>query len=201
MSQIKIPRIIHRIWLGNKPMPEEFVYYGQTWKKYHPEWEFKLWTDENMIPLINQSVYDQADSVVLKADISRYEVIYHYGGIYIDCDFECQKNIEPLLYNIDAFFGEEEPDLYNIAIIGSIPGHQAIKEIISGIPKSIENENAPINEQTGPFYATKRLLGRKDVTFFPPKYFYPYLYNEKHRKNEQFPEAYAVHHWNGSWLE
>ena len=34
-----IPKIIHQIWSGvDEPLPEYFSVLGETWKKYHPDW-------------------------------------------------------------------------------------------------------------------------------------------------------------------
>jgi hypothetical protein len=46
--------------------------------------------------------------------------------------------------------------------------------------------------------------GPGSVNVFPPKYFYPYLWNEKERYDgadyaSLFPDAYLVHHWDESW--
>jgi mannosyltransferase OCH1-like enzyme len=34
---------------------------------------------------------------MFKSDILRYEVLHKLGGVYVDFDFLCLKNIEPLL--------------------------------------------------------------------------------------------------------
>lgn len=47
----------------------------------------------------------------MKADILRYELLYFFGGIYIDTDFLCIKNIDKLLNNYDGITGNES-DLY-----------------------------------------------------------------------------------------
>lgn len=199
-NNLLIPKKFHRIWLGGKPMPDEFIRFRETWIEKHPDWEMKLWTEENMIPLQNQREYDNATKLAQKADIARIEIIHKFGGIYIDCDFECLKNIEPLLKGVEAFTVYEEPGIINLAIIGCVPGHPVYKLLIDNLPKSIrENKHLPINHQTGPHYHSRMLKSRKDITIFPPKLFYPYLYTEMHRKNKDFPSAYAVHHWEGSW--
>lgn len=201
MTNLLIPRIFHRIWFGNAPMPREFEEYAKTWERLHPDWEMRLWTEDNLIPLINQKYFELSDSVVRKADIARYEIIYRFGGIYIDCDFECIKNIEPLIEGLTTLFAKEDEHYISISILGGIPHHESFAELIMGIPDSIESHpNAKINHQTGPVYATKKLNGRSDIHIFPSKYFYPYHYTEAHCPEERLKEAYAIHHWAGSWL-
>lgn len=201
MSNLIIPKVFHRIWVGDEAMPKEFVYYGKTWEKYHPDWEMKLWTKENMISLINQEVYDKAEKEAQKADIARYEILYNFGGVYIDCDFQCLKNIEPLLDNVSAFAAWESPGVVCISILGCNAGNSFFKELVDGTTNAVnKNCHLPINYQAGPMYFTEKVKGRNDVVIFDSELFYPYLYSEKHRKEEAFPNAYAVHHWSGSWL-
>lgn len=36
------------------------------------------------------------------------------------------------------------------------------------------------------------------VALFAPELFYPYRWDEPHRRRERFPNAYAIHHWAGT---
>ena len=79
--------------------------------------------------------------------------------------------------------------------------NQWVKVLVDGIcerEKTYGNRTADM--KYGPMYITEKipmsLAGDS-------KYVYPYLWTEKHRKNENFeitsPKSFAVHHWNGSW--
>jgi len=75
-------------------MPEEFIATGQTWLDQNPGWEMILWTDDNMIGLKNQAIYDAAPQIVdsrlvgrMRSNIARLEILHKYGGVYIDCEF------------------------------------------------------------------------------------------------------------------
>ena len=35
----QIPRVLHRIWLGPEPLPEEHRAFGEGWARHHPDWE------------------------------------------------------------------------------------------------------------------------------------------------------------------
>jgi inositol phosphorylceramide mannosyltransferase catalytic subunit len=41
--------------------------------------------------------YDGYEYTIQRADVIRYFVLYHYGGIYLDLDIGCNKPIDPLL--------------------------------------------------------------------------------------------------------
>jgi mannosyltransferase OCH1-like enzyme len=200
--ELLIPKTFHRIWLGPKPLPGEFVKYGETWLHYHPDWTMNTWNEANMIPLINQEEYNNTASVVKKSDIARPELIYKFGGVYIDCDFECLKNIESLIKGLEAFSASEDSKIVYIGIMGCVPNSPFFKQIIDRLPDSIsKNSHLDLVNQTGPIYYTEVFKECEGIKIFGPELFYPYLYTEKHRKGEAFPNAYAVHHWAGSWVE
>lgn len=203
MAKLLIPKIFHVMWHGDKPMPDEQVEYGKTWLSYHPDWEMKLWNSENMIKLQNQESYDKSTIFAQKADIARYEVLYNFGGVYIDSDFECLKNIEELLVNVNAFSAYASKGFVEIAIMGCTPKNPIFKMLIDGIPQSIEKyKKFPIVYQTGPIYASKILRTRRDITIFKPELFYPSCQGkEKYINNDIFQNAYAIHHSANSWLK
>ncbi|CAF1355895.1 unnamed protein product [Rotaria sordida] len=57
-------------------------------------------------------------------DILRFEILYQYGGIYIDLDFEPLKNLELLLHGVQAFVAYESEYFICNGILGAIPGHE-----------------------------------------------------------------------------
>lgn len=199
-NQILIPKVFHRIWIGDKPMPQEFIEYGNTWKKHHPDWEMKLWTDENMITLQNQAAYMNAVHAAQRADLARYELLYRFGGVYIDCDFECIKNIEDLLDGVQAFAASEDNSTISIGIMGCVPQSEVLKLIIDNVSEWMKKHSTlPISGQTGPWFVTNLLQGSNKLVVFEKEKFYPYYFTEKYRKGEVFKDAYAIHHWAASW--
>jgi hypothetical protein len=202
-STIAIPRIIHRIWLGDRPMPEEYKQFGKTWQSLHPGWEMILWVDANLPPLKNTWAFNTASSLAARSNIARYEILLRYGGIYVDTDFECLKNLEPLLENVECFVGWERDDIANNAIIGAVPGHPFLCGLVDSLEENVRSmpDEDPAVTQSGPYYLTKMLHQHPEVTIFPPRLFYPYEWHERWRRNEKFPDAYAVHHWSMTWRE
>ncbi len=203
---LRIPRVLHRIWLGDAPMPEAYAAYGESWAREHPEWESKLWTDANRPALRNEALFAAAGTLAQKADILRYEVLLAEGGVYVDCDFECRRNIEPLLDGLDAFVVPECDTWIAIGIFGAVPGHPFLEALVGGVPGGIAGApGRPPNEQTGPFLMTRihgewERAGRPAPAKLAPALFYPYGPAERHRARESFPEAYGIHHWGSSWV-
>jgi len=99
LQVIKIPKIIHQIWIGG-PVPQEFKDFMQSWRDAHPDWEYRLWTDEDVktFGLYNQTFYDRSDNYGVKSDILKWEIIYRYGGLYVDTDYECLQSFDMYHY-------------------------------------------------------------------------------------------------------
>jgi len=200
-----IPRVFHRLWLGDAPMPAEYEQFGETWAYHHPEWEMQLWREEDLPPLRNRHLFDAAESFTQKSDIARYEILLRFGGVYVDTDFECLHPFDALLGGVEAFIGTEDGAHLSIGLMGAVPGHALFEAIVDALPASLAaRPNAPTNHTTGPHLVTRIVAAdsglQERVRVFESELFYPYLYNETYRRDEAFPDAYAVHHWAGSWL-
>jgi hypothetical protein len=181
-------------------MPLEFIDYGNSWLVHHPGWAMHTWTDTHVSGIVNLRSFHRSKAQSGRANVLRYEILLHYGGVYIDTDFECLRNIEPLLNGVSCFVGLQSQTLANNAIIGAIPGHPFLLDLVRGIAPRVDAMPAQLPiRQSGPYYLSERLRGRTDVTIFPAKWFYPYAWHERWRRWERFPEAYAVHHWALTW--
>ena len=66
------------------------------------------------------------------SDILRYEILYQYGGLYVDIDFECLKNFDPLLKGLNFFAGLSNTGVFEInnALIAACPGHSILAEAV-----------------------------------------------------------------------
>ena len=188
-------------------MPEEFRAYGESWLKQHPGATMQLWGDDNLPPMRNRDFFDAAPTYASKSDILRYELLWQFGGVYLDTDFECVQSIEGLLVGVEDFAADEFLMRARLAIglLGSVGKSPLFAALIEGLPASIaEHGHADPPTSTGPGYFTRNVdaycaRGGVAPTIFPASYFYPYSWREPHRRFEKFPEAYAVHHWAHSW--
>lgn len=211
-STLKIPKIIHQVWLGS-PLPEAFKKYINTWITMHLKrgWSYKLWTDEDMktFKLFNQKFYDETDSAGVKSDLLKWEIVYRYGGVYIDTDFKCLKPLDIFHYTYDFYTGIQPLDTQLIqlgaALFGAVPGHPILKHCIETIKDDWQLKGAPT--KTGPihftksFYAVAGKNGLFDIAL-PASYFYPLGCMESEMKDEQWIAhgAYGVHVWSKSWM-
>lgn len=181
-------------------MPKVFVDFGETWLRHHPGWTLHTWTDESVRGLTNTEAFRRSAAHSGKANVLRYEILLHHGGIYIDTDFECLHNLEPLLQGVSCFVGNQSAGFANNAIIGCVAGHPFLHDLVYGLSRRLPQFcHLPSIKQSGPYYLNEILKGRRDVTVFPQQLFYPYQWHERWRRHEAFPQAYAVHHWSLSW--
>ena len=121
----KIPKILHQVWLGPSPIPEEFIRWRNEWKKLHPDWEYMLHTD-NDVPDDLKKYIDTCSHYSSKSNILRLYVIFKYGGVYCDTDFEWNKNIDSFLDN-KFIIAKQHGDIYCNAFFGSVKNNEIIK--------------------------------------------------------------------------
>jgi len=186
-------------------MPEAFRAFADGWQRLHPDWKYTLWDESTLPALRNQDLYDRAAELCpglegqLRSDIARYELLYRFGGVWVDLDFECLRPIDDLLNDLRCFVAWVTPEFVNNAVMGATRQHRFIKRLIDGLPESIASHpGAAPRVVSGPRYLTPiwREHGEGDgVAAFAKELFYPYLWSELERGRERFPNAYAVHHW------
>ena len=128
-----IPKILHRIWLGDAPVPAEYQQYADNWQRHHPDWEMRLWTDDNLPDLMFADAFASAGNFTIQSDLLRFEILYRHGGVYVDTDMDCLKNIEPLLTDAGFMCIEEQPDQLVIALLASYPSHPILRTTIEQI--------------------------------------------------------------------
>lgn len=197
---IRIPRTIHRIWLGGRPVPERHEQFGETFARRHPGWEMRLWTDADLPELdIGAKERELARTYSELSNLVRYEILHRDGGVYVDTDVECRRPLTPLLRGIDAFAALEVPGVVGSAVLGSIPGHPAFARA-ARLARYTLGTGVHSPDANGPRFLSLIVEQDANVAIFGARLFYPYLWDEPERSHDPFPDAYAVHHWTLSWV-
>lgn len=220
-TTLKIPKIIHHIWVGPKQLSSECRSYIQSWKSKHQDWEFVLWTDKEIeeLNLKNKKAYKNSNNYGEKSDIARYEILYRFGGLYVDTDFECLKSFDELHHSCDFYtgcsFGGENFGTFN-GLIAARQEHPYIKKIIDEIYRKTEPVQShgttfgDILNRTGPGLFTQLLTDYLITTedsqllILPLTFLYPWPFwyrkqNNTLRRRWIKPESLAIHHWHISW--
>lgn len=216
-----IPKIIHQIWIGPHPFPQEAREWQQSWSKIHPDWEYKLWTNEDVkqLDFPNKKYFDEATNWGEKADILRYELIYEFGGLYVDVDFASLKPLDFLHYACDFYTGiHAVPLLFanklriNNGLIAARPHHPILARAREQIQHS--RYGAGVASRTGPDFFTGVIndvlpaslaQGSVDMVF-PSNFFYPSGpkggpgFKIKAGQAYVQPETLAVHYYTAYWI-
>jgi hypothetical protein len=123
---------LHCIWIGGSPMPRRLKRYIEHWRDLCPDYEIHVWNDDNYDiaahPYV-KSCYDNK-AFSFASDYIRLDVIYRYGGIYLDADVELLKRPDYFLYD-SAFFAFETKRYINTGIgFGGMKGHPMIAKLM-----------------------------------------------------------------------
>lgn len=178
-----IPKIIHQIWIGPNPQPTNMMI---TWKDKHPDFEYILWNEDefkkrNMVFRCQKRI-NEIEEWCGKADIMRVEILYNYGGVYIDADSICIEPIHILLEKYKAFATyENEQTRAGLVANGNMgfpKEHQLCRDMITHIYNnkvSYKDTNNRAWKNTGPLLLTKFLNKNKydNFSILPSYYFLP----------------------------
>lgn len=183
---IKIPQVVHFIWIGPKPFPKESVKNVLSWIKFNPDCIFKFWTDRERADLpdklkinfINQEdfnffekEYEESENYGQKSDLLRYEILYREGGIYVDHDVECFQSFFPLVNRFHFFCGLEPPHVpigdSMITVCNNLIGSIACHPILEKTILRIKHDWEPLKKLYGGDTPDKKIKRVFYSTFLP----------------------------------
>jgi inositol phosphorylceramide mannosyltransferase catalytic subunit len=100
---MEIVNIYHQIWFqGESNIPEKYEKFYKSCMKINSNYKRIIWDSETIKDLIKNNYpeylnfYEKLPLMVQKIDFAKYVILYHYGGVYIDMDVKCLKNIDDL---------------------------------------------------------------------------------------------------------
>lgn len=210
-----IPKVIHYCWFGGSRLPRQANRCMKSWKKFCPDYDIKLWNEENFDVKENQfcsTAYDHA-AWAFVSDYVRLAVVSQYGGFYFDVDVELLRPIDPLRQHA-AFVGVEQVDgrintgLGFGAEVGNIAISQMLKQYseITFSDTDKEKYACPLlNDDAirslgyagvASSEAPAQLEGL--ISIYPPEYFDPISMGDRAR-NLLSSNSYSIHHAAYSW--
>jgi len=201
-----IPKIIHQIWIGPKPPPTKFM---QTWKEKHPDFEYIVWNEAEIqkrgvqFQCLNR--INEIEEINGKADIIRWEILYHYGGLFLDADSICIEPFDALINKNQPFCGYEQeqarPGLVATCTLAFPKNHQLPGMAIQWIkqnPVSIRQTGKMAWQNVGPGLITRLIQTNifKDIVIYPSYWFLP-----KHFTGIQYmghSKVYSYQEWSST---
>lgn len=203
---MKIPKIIHLVWVGS-PLPTPDLYWMERFTKTQPGWQIILHTDNasnqkhvtfadvrefNPKDLINADVVCAAEEKAPRrslpaiiSDVARVEFLVRWGGVYVDTDYYPIDSWDGVISEATLFASEEfgfDPITHNVIgnfILGSVPGHPALWNVLRESRYRMNNKLASLKEiyavdETGPSVIRDVFSKYADATIFPFKIFSPW---------------------------
>ncbi|KAK9466836.1 nucleotide-diphospho-sugar transferase [Lipomyces arxii] len=156
-----MPKIIHQTW-KNDTVPEQWKSAQESCLSLHPDFEYKLWTDESSRQFIAEEfpwfleTFDSYPFNIMRADVIRYFVLEHFGGIYIDLDEGCKVRLDPLL-TYPAWVRRAEPTGVSNSVMGSTPHHPFYMNLMLQLKNYNFNWGVPyitVMYSTGPLFVS-----------------------------------------------
>lgn len=207
-----IPKKIHYCWFGGKEIPEQNRIWMDSWRKYCPDYEIIEWNESNYDIKKNKYMYEayRAGKWGFVPDYARLDIIYQYGGIYLDTDVEVIRNLDELLYQ-DAFAGVSGSRNISLGLgFGAVPEFQLVKDLMEEYnDRSFYTADGAIDITTAPV---------SQIPFFQKLGYINNGEYQKIRNLSVYPEkmlsgkcsytgaisptkdTFLIHHYDGSWV-
>ena len=211
-----IPKIIHYCWFGKGAMPELVQTCIASWHTHMPDWEYRLWTEDNFE--INEAPQYVCEAYAAKkyafvSDYVRLWALEREGGVYLDTDVEVLRSFDPLLSDT-AFIGLEESKalLPGTCVMGCEAHCEWVKDMLTTY------DNARFIREDGTMDMTTNVqrLGKKMVEgglqherknqylpqwglrVYTHDYFSPITSTRVMRKSKN---TYCIHRFAGTWVD
>ena len=111
-----IPQVVHVTWKSDQ-IQSVFADYLHSWLRLNTGWTLRLHTDADNRRLVQERYpqlldqFDRYGSNIQRADMIRYVILYEFGGIYADLDFECLRPLAPLLRGRSLVLADEPAEI------------------------------------------------------------------------------------------
>lgn len=221
-----IPKVIHMIWFGGKPFNIAIQKCVDSWKKWCPDYEIKIWNEETFDINTNAFVKEayEAKKWAFVSDYVRLYALYNEGGVYLDSDVEVVKNFDCLLEDEHVVTGYSSKQWIPAGFMASEKGNCWIRALLDyytdrhfvledgKMDMKVNNEIiSTISKEKFGFRSGDLSIEYGNVRLYPRVYFHPYkkqvieftedtLNNIKRYFNIDEDKTYCIHYSMGSWV-
>lgn len=215
----QIPKVIHQTW-KTEELPERWRASRQQCMDLHPDYEHILWTDAKSRAFIAEHyawflpTFDAYPYPIQRADAIRYFVLHRYGGIYMDLDMGCARNLDPLL-RFEVVLPKTIPVGVSNDLIFATKGHPFVEQLIHSLQAFNHvffTHYATVMFSTGPMFvsavyrryvdahkpASPSSPAQPDAGFIGLRVLPKSLYGKNARPGET-PDSFFLHFYGSSW--
>lgn len=208
----RIPKKIHCCWFSGDEKPGLYQKCIDSWKVYCPDYEIIEWNQDNYDVTKNLYMRQalEARKWAFVSDYARLDLVYTYGGIYMDMDMELVSSLDSVLGH-KAYFSF---DCYNCVEMGASFGAEPGLPILKTMMKQYEtipfvNEQGGFNLAPQPIHMVNsfKAAGLKldgcfqvidEMAFYPIEYFCPIDFDMGLSVVEK--AVIGIHHFGDSWF-
>ena len=204
-----IPKTIHYCWFGGNELGEKEKKCIESWKRIMPDYKIIRWDESNYDTNKNDFIKNamKYKKWAFVSDYARLDIIYNYGGIYLDTDVEVIKSFDDLLKNKSFYGFESNQFVANGLGFGAEKNNEIVREnmdLYTNINFDINN----LNSISCPKITTEILkkhgliLNNKFqqldfATVYPKDFFCPKNYSTGELKVTE--NTFSIHHYSMSW--
>ena len=207
----RIPRKIHTFWFSKEEKPEEYRRCIDSWQEYCPDYEFFEWNCDNYDYKKNPFMEDAINQKkwAFASDYARLDVIWKFGGIYMDADMELCSSIDRFLGN-KAFFTFDTANDIDLCIIASERKNPLMQKLLHIYDNLIFNRYSSVELcQPRLIRNTLAAFGVKmdgnmqmvEGNIFLPRIYFSGLDEITYRMTQDERKPLGIHHANAGWKE
>ena len=168
----EIPKILHQTYT-TRDLPRYLAGLRAGWLRNHPDWEHRFWTDADIRDFFVRhypeflATFDAYPKAIMRVDAFRYYLLYHYGGVYADLDYESIRPLDALLQQKSILLVPEPWErvrtgkskcrgfsyVVSNALMASAAGHPFWKHVTEHL--QIAKDDWDPLDATGPFMLTR----------------------------------------------
>jgi len=208
----EIPKIIHQTAMADQSKwKQEWFRCQKSWQEKFPDFEYKMWNDEDLDDFIKTKypwfydTYTGYDVNIKRFDAARYFILYEYGGMYADMDFECIENFWDQIPQDRVSIAESatKDEGFQNALMISPKGHPFWEFAFTDL-KDNPNKNADVILVTGPQLINRCYLKNMNYVNILPKEKYSVIGGQdtvyiSGNETDKRDGVYSIHHGSCSW--
>ena len=206
-----IPKVIHYCWFGRGEMPQLVKECVASWHEHMPDWEYRLWNEDNFSFNRNAYVREafEAGKYAFVSDYVRLWALEREGGLYLDTDVLVFRSFDDLLgWKAFAGFEGSKHRPIGTCVMASEPHGEWVTEMLDAYrDRHFINADGSFDKRTNVQFITAIMAANgfsqngleqdyRDLHVFPVDYFSP-----RHTTGEYIctENTYCEHKGMASW--